>query len=369
MKLKFIKNIILPILFSFIIVNVSFANGPGASINRIAVVGDSYAGHFNLIEGSDRFDYFIFPVGTINNPLNIKIFEEAINSFDSYILFATGVNDQALNTDINIFEMVLRGYIAEIIKRNKYLIFHTYMDYPRKKIGNGSFPPEEYDKVLKKLSDEFSNVFYIDMSGFNISRYDMGDGLHYNNFFYDTLKAKLLFCVDSIESTVFNKNIIKTNDFVKKQVAVAGDNVAYNFYDRENKKEFELIDYSNPRLTLLQNKDSILRAINSDVKSIFISVGSIDYLEQTNVAEFKDTLRECLNEACISHKNVFLTSSLDYNMQTDLEIGLSLYDFAVESIADEYPNACYINMRSYQKDQEAYYDILYSLIGTMVNLP
>ena len=367
MKIKFIKNIILSILFSLIIANISFANGPGTIVNRIAVVGDSYAGHFNLVEGSDRFDYFIFPVGTIYNPINIKVFQEAINSLDTYILFATGVNDQALNTDIGVFEIILRGYIAEIIKRNKYLVFHTYMDYSRKKIGNGSSPPEEYDKVLKKLSEEFSNVLYIDMSGFNMPRYDMGDGLHYNDFFYDTLKAKLMFYVNSIESTVFNKNMIKTSGFAKKPVAVAGDSVAYNFYDYENKKDFELIDYTNSKRNLMQNKDSILRAINSDVKSIFISAGELDYQEQIGIAEFKDNLRECLNEACLNYKNVFLTSSLDYTVQTELPIGLSMYDFAVESIADEYPNACYINMRSYQKDQKSYYDTLYSLLGNMVN--
>ena len=63
-SLRNIKNlIIVTALAIFLLYNYSFAEGPGEiEVQRITVVGDSYAGHFSLNEGMDKYDYYIFPV-------------------------------------------------------------------------------------------------------------------------------------------------------------------------------------------------------------------------------------------------------------------------------------------------------------------
>ncbi|MBR4314832.1 MAG: hypothetical protein IKP66_07990 [Lachnospiraceae bacterium] len=344
-----------------------FAEEPGVlKVPGVAVVGDSYAGYFNKSINSEIYEYFIFPVGTIYNPLNQKVFEEAINSNNNYILFATGVNDQALNTELSVFEQELRKYAEEISAKNKFLFFHSYMDYPNKKIGNGSYSPSEYDRIYRKLADEYENVMYIDMSYFYNTKHGFGDGLHYDKFFYETLDAKLQFYVYSIFRSM-SKSIGSTiNEVNKKQIAVTGDIAAQEFFDYENKKEYVILNFSSPSLLLSQCKEQVLRAINYEAQSVFITSGLNDYEYQTDVEEFKDTLREYLNEACLKHKNVFLYASLDYENSKGLPIESSLYDMAVEDVANEYPNACFINLRNFSKEVPQIYDILYSLMDTMI---
>ena len=97
----------------------AFADGPGEiplSSKKIAVVGDSYTGHFVEDEGVERFEAFIFPVGTISNEKNVEIFNKAIEADNHYILFATGVNDQALSISPGAFETTLREHVKKIEK-------------------------------------------------------------------------------------------------------------------------------------------------------------------------------------------------------------------------------------------------------------
>lgn len=354
-------------MVSFIIVGRTFAEEPGEiKVPKVAVVGDSYAGYFSYSMGVEKYDYFIFPVATIYNPLNQKVLEQAVNSDNRYILFSTGVNDQALNTELSIFETELRKYVEKVSEKGKFLFFHTYMDYPYKKEGNGSNPPDKYDKILKKLADEYENVLYIDMSHFASTKHGFGDGLHYDKFFYESLSAKLQFYVYSIERTVFSRvnSIIK--DVYKRQISVAGDIAANEFFSYENKKEYVLNNFSTPTLLLAQSKEQVLRAINYDAQSVFITAGLSDYELQTDIEEFKDTLREYLNEACLKHKNIFLYASLDYTTNKGLPIESSLYDMAIEDVANEYVNACFINLRNYSKEVPQIYDMIYSLMDTMI---
>lgn len=333
---------------------------------RVAVVGDSYAGYFNHAIGDEGYEYFIFPVGTIYNPLNQEVFEQAINSDNNYILFATGVNDQALNTDLSVFEEELRRHIEKIRAMNKYLFVHSYMDYPNKKVGFGSNPPDEYDKILKKFADEYDNVIYIDMSYFAKTKHGFGDGLHYDKFFYETLSSKLRFYVYSIERTVFNTKGSLISEMNRRQIAVAGDLAAYEFFSFENKKDYVLTDFSTPVLSLSESKDQVFKAINFDAQSVFITLGLNDYELQTDLDEFKDTLRQCLNEASKKIKNVFLYASIDYDKNRGLPYESSLYDMAIEDVANEYPNACFINLRNYSKESPQIYDMLYALMDSMI---
>lgn len=363
-----LKKITIMIIIVLLCSMRTLAIGPGEGRNHnIAVVGDSYAGHFSLNEGFDDYEYFIFPVGTIGSELNRKVFEDAINSKNTYIVFASGVNDQALSTDLVFFETVLREYIAKINQYRKYLFFHTYMDYANRKNSIGRFLPEDYDKIYRKLADEFDNVIYIDMTSFNNKKHDIGDGLHYDRFFYDSFKAKLTFLIDSIESTVFGNHLSKNAGISKNIIAVAGDVEAYNFYLLEKDKRHILLNFAGQDTDFAQQNDNIYRAIDSEAKSVIISTGSKEYEEQISIEMFKDALRGYLNYACLKHKNVFLYGSFNYDNQKELPIIESIYDMAIEQVAAEYPNTCYVDLRNYKKDTAAIYDIMYGLIGEMVD--
>ena len=363
-----VKKILSTALLMLLIINGGvFAEELGKiDTKRVAVVGDSYAGYFNHTIGNKGYEYFIFPIGTIYNPLNQEVFEQAINSDNDYILFATGVNDQALNTDLSVFERELRRRIEEIRDRKKFLFVHSYMDYPNKKVGYGSSPPDEYDKILRRLADEYDNVIYIDMSYFAKTNHGFGDGLHYDKFFYETLSSKLRFYIYSIERTYSKTTDTISSKMSKRQIAVAGDLAAYEFFSFENKKDYVMTNFTTPVLSLSQSKDQVFKAINFDAQSVFITSGIKDYEAQTNLDEFKDALRECLNEASKRCKNIFLYASIDYDKSRSLPYGSSLYDLAIEDVANEYPNACFINLRNYSKESPQIYDTLYALIDAMI---
>lgn len=363
--IKKIRFIVIAILIVFTLIQNTFAESSDKS-DKIAVVGDSYAGHFNINEGSDRYEYYIFPVAKIDDKLNQAVFENALNSQYMYILFTSGVNDQALNTDINVFENTLRKYIAMAIQNQKYLFFHTYMDYHNKKYGNGSYPPESYDLVYRKLANEFENVLYIDMTSFNNTRYDWGDGLHYDKLFYDALSAKLIFYVDSIEHYVFNVPRLRIKESNRRQIAVAGDIAADEFFGYENKKDYVITNFSYPNKLIFQNKDHIISAINYEAQSILISLGLKEYENQVNIHDFEDTLRECLNEACIKHKNVFIYPSFNYEINYGLPKTISEYDAVIYRIAHEYPNTCYVSLGNYVKEIPQIYDTLYEILDSMI---
>jgi hypothetical protein len=361
------KILVLASLMLLVFAARVFAEEPGKmEYPRVAVVGDSYAGYFNHAIGYEGYEYFIFPVGTIYKLENKEVFERAINSDNNYILFATGVNDQALNTNLDVFEAELRKRVEEIKAKKKYLFLHSYMDYPHKKEGDGSNSPDEYDKIFKKLADEYDNVIYIDMSYFAKTNHGFGDGLHYDKFFYETLNSKLKFYVHSIERTVFKTTGALISEENKRKIAVAGDFAADEFLSFENKKNYVMANFTSPMLLLSQSKDKVFNAINYEAQSVFITLGLNDYESQTDLDEFKDTLRQCLNEASKKFKNVFLYASLDYDENKGLPFNSSLYDKAIEDVANEYSNACFIDLKNYRKESPQIYDTLYSLLDNMI---
>lgn len=366
--LRNLKNLIIVIgLVTFVFNQNVFAKETGAPRNqKIAVVGDSYAGHFSLNEGTDKYDYYIFPVATINNETNALVFETAINADNTYILFATGVNDQALNTDIAVFEAELRKYIEKICAKNKFLFLHTYMDYSNVKNARGKYYPQDYDNVYRRLAEQYENVVYIDMSGLNVVKYDFGDGMHFNKFFYDTLNAKLQFFIHSIERSVFKTNGTEIKKEQRMQIATAGDLAADEFFGYENKKEYIITNFADPGKTIKDNYEQVVRAIGFEAQSVLISCGIDDYKAQTDINDFMDEMRKCLNETCLKYKNVFLYSSLDYAQNEELTISMAEYDMAMYKVANEYPNTCYINLGNYTKEIPHIYDILYEVVSLMI---
>lgn len=371
----------LSIIFFAIIIFLNynvFADGPGEiplSSKKIAVVGDSYTGHFVEDEGVERFEAFIFPVGTISNEKNVEIFNKAIEADNHYILFATGVNDQALSISPGAFETTLREHVKKIEKRGKYLFLHTYMDYPSRQIGF-KYTPNDYDRVLREIADSSENVFYIDMSGIDMNKYNTGDGTHYNKFFNDTLKSKLLYLTDIIDMNMYNGIVDWIQVAKKNQIAVAGDTSANLFYAYEKDKDFDLLDFTEINSNLIDNTENVMKALSSTAKNVLIFIGVKDYEEQVDLDEFEETLRIIANRSCETHKTVFIPTYMEYNYGAVLKNKLLLYDLIIKKVSKEYNNICYLDMHSYEKNKYlmmddkyyniTFYDVLYGIIKEFI---
>lgn len=386
-KLKKIKKILISIfniygvILLFVISNhiCSFALGPGEvppESKRIAVVGDSYTGHFIEDEGVENFEPFIFPVGTINKSVNIDIFNKAIESDNNYILFCTGVNDQALSVLPGVFETTLREHVKKIERKGKYLFVHTYMDYPARQYGF-TYTPNDYDEVLRNIANDSSNVFYINMSGIDMEKYNVGDGTHYNKFFSDTLKSKVMYLKDFLDANVFD-SIVKWIDISdENEIAVAGDRFASLFCTYESDKKYKILDYSNKDYDIIGNEEKIKEALNSTAKYVLLSIGQKDYEDQVDLEEFEEKLRVLANVSCETHKMVLLHTYMDYKSDVKRKNTILNYDYILRKVADEYYNLAYLDLREYQNNKylmdngkeynNIFYDVLYRMVNTFID--
>lgn len=376
---KFKRLIVIATLWLLLCMcNISFANGPGEipiTSKKIAVVGDSYAGLFVEDEGIDKFEPYVFPVGGIKAGSNIEIFERAINADNNYILFTTGVNDQALDTDLDIFEYVLREHIKKIEEKGKRLFLHTYMDYQERK-NRALFKPKDYDDIFRKLAAEFENVYYIDMSGMDQKEYGRGDGMHYNTFFNDTLKAKLFYLIDILDTYEYNTPAAWISIADSNQIAVTGDEYATLFYLLENNKGYELLDFSAKNKNIIDNINLMLAALSTKARYVLISLGAKDYMDQVKLSSFENMLRILANKSCETHKAVYIHTYMDYKPAAILKNRIEDYDNIIKKVANEYPNICYVNMHPYESREymiendiifnSTFYDLLYNAISTLI---
>lgn len=318
----------------------------------IAVVGDSYAGHFRDFIGIDGFAYYHFPIGGIQQPLNIAAMNEAIEGDHNYILLCTGANDFLLDTKLEVFEETLRTHIVNAEKHNKYIIFHTYMDFPKTAPFKSVRVTKSYDDILKKLALEYPNVFYIDMSGLSKGRFGAGDGLHYGKKFYEALAAKLVYLTDSIDDAMKLRLVPWIQVSNENMIAVAGDSYAGTFVHFEKDKKYNLVEFAHDGYTISQNTRLINSAIDSEAKYILISTSVNDFEKQTKRETFEDKMREFLNHALLNHKIVFLHSYMYYGAAKTNDIKIREYDDIIRKLAEEYQNTIYIDMHEYE--QEAY---------------
>ena len=352
MGIKFIKKIfIFIILFSVAFANINFSLGPGENIKkRIAVIGDSYAEYFKDFIGNEDIDYYFFTRPGLNNLTNSELILNCIkqNQHD-FILFSVGASDYILKNDPQIIEKNLREYIEVATSLNKYLFFHTYMNFPQTKAYKKNvFPTKEYDEVFKKLADEYFNVFYIDMNNLNNENYYFGDGTHYGDLFYLTLYSKLIFLVSNIESNLYTYTLPWMKSSNAKEVAVVGDTYAKIFFNYERDKGLELLDFSGDSHPVAWLTQSFANATNSSAKYILLSFGIYDYENQTDLVEFENVLRQFLNLASITHKNIFMHSYMFYQAGKILPIKTTKYDEVIQKLCAEYPNVIYINTHRYE---------------------
>ena len=108
------------------------------------------------------------------------------------------------NYDVNVFYSYMKNYMDIAKRENKYVFLHTYMSFTGSDSVNNKCSSVNIDNVLKKISNEYANVFYIDMSNFHNGGYLLVDGKNYNVLFFQTLCAKLMYMRDNINNIQYN---------------------------------------------------------------------------------------------------------------------------------------------------------------------
>lgn len=209
-RFKVLKKCICVLGLMVLMVRSTFALGPGDSHvkKNVAVIGDSYAGYFMLSESNIGFDFYTFPVGGITNEVNINSFLNCIeNGNNDIIVFMTGVNDYLKNTSLKDYENTLKLFVERAKAKNKFILLHTYMDFPAAAKHKGRGEISDYDNIHKEFAHDFVNVLYIDMSAYNKSKYYMGDGMHYNSDFYDALYEQIKVVTDALDVMIYGINV------------------------------------------------------------------------------------------------------------------------------------------------------------------
>ena len=176
-------------------------DGPGFA-TEIVVAGDSYAQRFY----EDERDRGINLIGYFNAgftlDMNWSTLLEAFNSLNKIIFFSVSINDRHKNTHPSEFEREFRTLLDIADRTGKIVFVHSYMYYDLASVPIFSYTTSEYDAMIRKIVQEYKNVYYIDMSDCIGSEYMQEDGLHYNKKFNDIMFDRMNFLIDLLKSGV-----------------------------------------------------------------------------------------------------------------------------------------------------------------------
>lgn len=166
-----------------------------AEKNMLAVTGDSYAGTFVRFEDNKDFKLLELARSAKTIEQNSYLMSSAMMSNAKYILISIGVNDFEKQTKLESFEDTLRFYLNLACKTHKKVFLHTYMHFQSERKLKISI--SEYDKIIKKLADEYPNTVYIDLHAFEKAEFQMPDLKHYDKTFYDIMYNNIIVLIDN----------------------------------------------------------------------------------------------------------------------------------------------------------------------------
>lgn len=359
--IKMLVSIMLILIFAFNIIfasNIIIINGDENIVidktkKKIAVVGDNFAKNFEKTIGYNNFAYYVY-----NDKNNIYDMENVTKTFMAienpeynFVLFSLGAYTTLKNYDSNAFYTYMKNYMDIAKREKKYVFLHTYMSFTGSNLENNQCTSLELDKLIKKLANDYANVFYIDMSNMNNGGYLLADGKNYNELFFQTLCAKLMYLRDNINRVQYNiqSDWIKTNN--GNVIAVAGDSYAGTFVRFEKEKKYNIMEFAKSGKTIGQNKQLIDTAMDSVAKYVMISTSVNDYEKQTTLKSFEYNLRRYINHALLNHKIVFLHTYMKYSAAIKRDVGIKDYDDIIKKLAAEYDNTIYIDMHDYEKKE------------------
>lgn len=162
---------------------------------ELIVAGDSYAQNFYEDEWNREMQLLPFFQEGSTIEENQKKLQDAFYSIHKYILFSISVNDHRKNTHPNYFEDEYRNMVDLAIATKKTVFVHSYMLYDLTIANALQFTPYDYDNMVRKIANDYDNIYYIDMTDCVGAEYMEADGIHYNKKFndilYDRIKAKM----------------------------------------------------------------------------------------------------------------------------------------------------------------------------------
>ena len=344
---------------------------------KIAVLGDGYARQFEQNIGYNRFDFYFYEGNSIFERENVQQTFDVMEHY-TYSAFIIGAEPYLLSIDKKIIEQYMKNYLETAKNNGNFVFLSTYMDFKDSRLEGNLTKSTDVDDVLKKLADEYANVFYIDMKNFSNNGSLLYDRMNYNPLYHQTLCAKIVYMVDSIDKEFYHKNsewMTKTNGNV---IAVAGDSYAGTFVRFEKDKDYNLLEFAKDGRTIGLNKDLIDAAIETIAKYILISTSVNDFEKQTTLNSFEMNMRRHINHALINHKIVFLHTYMDYAAARKRTIKIEDYDKILKKLADEYENTLYVDMHDFAKVEfqmpdkrhydQIFNDILYSKIDGMIKI-
>ena len=348
--------------------NITIINGDENIVidrtkKKIAVIGDNFAKEFEKNIGYNGFDYYVYNLSkNIYDAENVtKTFMALENKEYNYVLLSFGALSTLKNYDENAFYKYMKNYMDIAKRENKFLFVHTYMSFANSDLESNQCTSFDLDRALKKLSDEYANVFYIDMYNLVNGGYLLADGKNYNTLFFQTLCAKLKYLVDNINKFQYNilSDWIRTNN--GSVLAVAGDSYAGTFARFEKDKKYQLMEFAKSGKTIGQNKNLIDSAMDSVAKYVLISTSVNDYEKQSTLNSFEYNLRRFINHALLNHKIVFLHTYMKYAAAIKRDVSIKDYDDIIKKLASEYENTIYIDMhmyedKKYQMSDKRHYD-------------
>lgn len=209
-KNKFVKKLMCIILSLILLIALStesfcifeysmFPARDGAGEVNITIAGDSYAGYFSQYEKGKDYNFLVFANAGFNTEHNYSIMMESIDAISTIIFIAVGVNDQRDNIPPSEFKHRMTMLALKAKEAGKIIFFHTYMIYDYSvysMLAPRLYNIAEYDAALRSVANNYSNVYYVDMSEFNQRNFWQSDGLHYNKVFYDELYRRMKLIID-----------------------------------------------------------------------------------------------------------------------------------------------------------------------------
>ncbi len=167
----------------------------------LIVTGDSFAGKFCEMENQRELKIIPYAIAGQTIDQNKIIMAEALNFPEKNVMFSIGVNDMFIETMPYYFESVLRELmvIAEFNKKN--VIMHSYLRFFSENYYEKKFDAFMYDSIIKKICDEYSNAYYIDVHDLERYEYISEDLMHYNKLFYDELYNRVFKLLYQLEAT------------------------------------------------------------------------------------------------------------------------------------------------------------------------
>ena len=376
---KEVKNIIRIITITLAFVFIFNASKPifAASVyqSKIAVLGDAYAKQFEQNVGYNRFDFYFYKGNSIFEPDNVKQTFDVMEHYN-YSTFVLGAETYLLSIDKKVIYQYLKNYL-EVAKNNGNFVFlSTYMDFKDSRIDGNLTKSTDIDEILRKLSDEYANVFYIDMKNFANNGTLLYDRMSYNPIYYQSLCAKIIYLVDSINKEFYHKSTEWMDKVNPNVIAVAGDSYAGTFVRFEKDKNFNLLEFAKDGRTIGQNKDLIDASIETIAKYVLISISVNDFERQTTLNSFEMNLRRHINHAMINHKVIFLHTYMEYAAARKRTMAIKDYDKILKKLADEYENTLYIDMHDFEKVEfqmpdkrhydKIFNDFLYDKINALI---